>query len=92
MKKKIAIICSRQMTRHADHHLANLLKLKNNYYLISVISNISSANMNFYYEKYSKYFLSEASPANNDNFLTSIAFASKTFFTFCQPHKFFFLR
>lgn len=56
MKKKIAIICSRQMTRHADHHLANLLKLKNNYYLISVISNISSANMNFYYEKYSKYF------------------------------------
>lgn len=56
MKKKIAILCSKQITRHADHYLANLLKLKNNYYLISVISNISSANKNFYYQKYSKYF------------------------------------
>ena len=29
---------------------------ENSYYLISVISNISSANRNFYYQKYSKYF------------------------------------
>lgn len=56
IKKKIAIICSKQITKHSDHYLAEKLKKKDKYYVISVLANISSSNLKFYKEKYNNYF------------------------------------
>ena len=55
-KKNIVIICSKQITKHADHYLAELFKKKNKYYIISIIANISSTNSEFYRNKYKNYF------------------------------------
>ncbi len=75
MKKKTAIITSKQFTKHADHYLANLLKKNKNFYVIAVIANISSANKNFFLQRYSKYFNEiYEEPDENNSIMKSISY------------------